>query len=182
LSAAVGVAESEKDDVADDDVLAKVAAVAADAAVVVPAEATAVRHQLSHCSKVESAAIPELQAIAACAGGGPGDGGGGVGGDGGGVGDASVDFGGEGGALRCPQSVQSVPGRHRAYSEPGPPSSQAPSARAEHVSVQLEVAGGEGGGEASKAVDEHMERHIRPSVASSEVGGDSQYPVPADVS
>ena len=67
---------------------------------------------------------------------------GGLGGDGEGGGGAAA-----GGCIdtpRVPQSLQSVPIRQMLNSAPGPPSSQSPSVRQMHVSVQ--VGGGGGGG------------------------------------
>ena len=67
-------------------------------------------------------------------GGGEGGGGEGVGAGGDGEGGGGEGFGGGGGdgvITREPQSVQSVPSAQRAHSEPGPPSSQVPSAAAD---------------------------------------------------
>lgn len=54
------------------------------------------------------------------------------------------------GTRRGPQSLQSSPRRHCAYSEPGPPSEHVPSELAagkyEHVFVHLMIWGGGGGG------------------------------------
>ena len=65
-------------------------------------------------------------------GGGEGGGGDGGGGDGGGDGGGGDGGGGDGGGLgglwyRLPQSVQSLPYSHKAYADPGPPSSHPPS-------------------------------------------------------
>ena len=56
-----------------------------------------------------------------------------------GGGDAGGAEGGDA-SVRSPQSVQSVPGSHRAYSAPGPPSSQLPSfIKVEPIARQLSV-------------------------------------------
>jgi len=69
-------------------------------------------------------------------GGDGGDGGGdGGGGEGGGGGVAGGDGGGDTGTP--PQSVQSVPMGQEAYCDPGPPSSQKPSAEYSHESVHV---------------------------------------------
>ena len=68
--------------------------------------------------------------------------GGGEGGEGGGDGGGD---GGGGAAQRSPQSSQSVPTLQAAYSEPGPPSSQSPSAGYDVQLLAQHGGGGEGG-------------------------------------
>eukprot|EP00966_Prymnesium_polylepis_P138741 3206022-Prymnesium_polylepis.4 len=77
--------------------------------------------------------------------GGERTGGGGDGGNGGGGGDCVASLGGDGGALRRPQSAQSLPELQMANSLPGPPSSQKPSFWYVHELRHDEVAGGDGG-------------------------------------
>lgn len=73
---------------------------------------------------------------------------GGVGGDGSGDGGNTTggDAIGEGVGARGPQSVQSVPRSHMAYSLPRPPSSQSPSEATRHVLEHVGSDTGEGGG------------------------------------
>ena len=68
--------------------------------------------------------------------GGGGEGGGGEGEGGGGDGDGGGGDG-EGGDIRGLQSVQSVPRVQSLHSDPGPPSSHAPSEAKSHISVQV---------------------------------------------
>ena len=95
------------------------------AATDVPAAAEK-EHQDWHASTVVSAARLDVHATSVVepAGGGERTGGGGSGGEGGGGGEVVSSLGGEGGAPRGPQSVQSVPSWQMANSAPGPPSSQ----------------------------------------------------------
>mmetsp|Transcript_6835 Transcript_6835/g.16057 ORF Transcript_6835/g.16057 Transcript_6835/m.16057 type:complete len:121 (+) Transcript_6835:1058-1420(+) len=90
---------------------------------------------------------PELHVVVEVesAGGGERTGGGGDGGNGGGGGDCVASLGGDGGALRRPQSAQSLPELQMANSLPGPPSSQKPSFWYVHELRHDEVAGGDGG-------------------------------------